>query len=236
MSSSEVVQQGDISFVSLMVSDRNKAMAFYPQALGWQLSTIESPEWGEEVEVDGTSVQHGLDGGAPNPTLFLCYTVDDVKAAVDAVVDGGGIAKGTPAEEDGGLTCGCVDPLGVHFTLYEFLKPRTPRATTAPRIPGDLVGAIVESPDPAQTMAFYSGVLGWSGSCGDDGSVAGVHPYLRIVQSTTGTHRALPIYGVRDLAATADAIGRAGGSAVVNESGELDCRDDQGTRFVCVAQ
>lgn len=229
----DLVQHGDVVFVSLMVPDQAKALAFYKRVFNWKFQT-KVTEWGKDVEIEGTSVQHGIDGDQAEPTLFLCYAVDDMTSALGAVRDADGSVGGTPIEEDGGLTCGCTDVMGTRFTLYQYLKPRDRRADGTARIEGDLVGVFVEASSPTQSAGFYQTVLGWAGPAAD-GTVPGVHPKFRIAKSQTDRPRALPEYGVSDLGAVSSTIKNSGGTVEAAQgTGLISCSDDQGTHFFCI--
>ncbi len=73
---------GDIGYVSLWVPDVARAASFFGSVLGWAYG----PRSGEQGrQVQGATPHHGLWGGEPRSTLFLCFFVEDVDAAVARV-------------------------------------------------------------------------------------------------------------------------------------------------------
>jgi predicted enzyme related to lactoylglutathione lyase len=187
--------------------------------------------------VAGAALHHGLNGGHDRSTLFLCFAVDDVVAAVERVRAAGGSA-GDPTPAPYGLTAMCHDVEDAAFALYQ-----PPPGAPAPRLPahrsrqGDLAYITMEVRDSAPVRAFYGEVLGWHFTAGRvvDGWVPDD------VAPMTGLHgghpmpTVVPMYRVDDMHGTVARVRAAGGSAGVPERQpyglSAECVDDQGTRF-----
>jgi predicted enzyme related to lactoylglutathione lyase len=230
----EEMQPGDIGYVSLWVPDVARAQAFFGSVLGWSFA----PGSGTQGrQVAGASPHHGLWGGVEPGTLFICYLVDDVDAAIIRVRDARGEAE-DPTEEPFGRVATCIDDQGTAFAVF-----CPPAGGPAPRLAphgtrqGDVAYITLEVADSARTRAFYGAVLGWRTSPGrvDDGwQVDGVRP-------GTGLHgghsraTAVPLYRVDDIESAVQRVRDAGGTASDPERQPYgvtsNCVDDQGTRF-----
>jgi predicted enzyme related to lactoylglutathione lyase len=230
----EWIQPGDIAYVSLQVPDVGRAEAFFGSVLGWSFA----PGSGAQGrQVDGTSPHQGLWGGIEHNTLFLCYAVDDVEAAVARVRAAGGDAQ-APTDQPYGRVADCVDDQGTPFAVF-----RPPSGEPVPRPAahgtrqGDLAYVTLEVGDSSRTRAFYGDVLGWRFSAGrvDDGwQVDDVRPGTGI-RGGQRAATAVPMYLVDDIGAAVERVRAAGGSASDPERQPYgvtsDCVDDQGTRF-----
>ncbi len=230
----EGAHTGDVGYVSLQVPDVERATRFFSGLFGWSFE----PGSGEQGrQVHGGALHHGLFGGQEHSTLFLCFVVDDVDAAVVRVRAAGGRAD-PPEDRPYGRLVDCVDDQGVPFAM--FTPPRGERAarlTANGELPGDVAYITLEVPDSARTRAFYGAVLGWRftpGRVADGWGVEDVRPM-------TGLHggheraTAVPMYRVDDISAAVDLVRRLGGEAAEPERHPYgvtaDCTDDQGTRF-----
>jgi uncharacterized glyoxalase superfamily protein PhnB len=228
------VRQGDIGYVSLWVPDVRRAATFFATVLGW---SYEPEAAGHARQVAGSELHHGIFGGQDRSTLFLCYVVDDIEAAVDRVRAAGGRAD-EPAEEPFGLGAMCVDVEGTPFSLYQPPDgPRGARLAANGRRSGDVSYITMEVGDSVAVRAFYGSVLGWRFEPGrvEDGwgpddvvPMTGLHGGHEI---TT----VVPTYRVDDIDATVVRVRAAGGSATDPERQHYglssECVDDQGTRF-----
>jgi predicted enzyme related to lactoylglutathione lyase len=230
----EWIQPGDIAYVSLQVPDVGRAQVFFGAVLGWSFA----PGSGEQGrQVDGTSPHQGLWGDIEHNTLFLCYAVDDVEAAVARVRAAGGEAQ-APTDQPYGRVADCVDDQGTPFAVFcAPVGEPVPRPAAHGTRQGDLAYVTLEVDDSSRTRAFYGAVLGWRFAAGrvDDGwQVDDIRP-------GTGIHggqrvaTAVPMYLVDDIGAAVERVRAAGGSASDPERQPYgvtsDCVDDQGTRF-----
>jgi uncharacterized glyoxalase superfamily protein PhnB len=224
---------GDVGYVSLWVPDVERAATFFARVLGWRYGPGSGPQ-GRQVE--DQSLHHGLWGGQPRSTLFLCFAVDDVDAAVERVRAAGGHAD-QPHQQPYGRIAECVDDEGSRFAV--FTPPGGTATSASPSRPhaGDVSYITMEVVDSARTRAFYGSVLGWRfrpGSIEDGWQVESPVPMVGI----SGGHdeaTAVPMYQVDDVDAAVRRVRDAGGTAsdpAVQPYGTTStCVDDQGTRF-----
>jgi predicted enzyme related to lactoylglutathione lyase len=228
------VRQGDIGYVSLWVPDAERATSFFSSVLGWSyLPHVE----GQTHQVVDRELHHGVHGGQDRSTLFLCFVVDDIDAAVRRVAAAGGRAD-EPTVEPHGLTAMCVDVEGTPFSLYQ--PPPGPRDGRLPangQRHGDVSYITMEVGDSGAVRAFYDAVLGWHFSPGHVEDGWGPHDVVPVTGLHGGheTTTVLPMYRVDDIAAAVARVRAAGGSATEPESHPYgvtsECVDDQGTRF-----
>lgn len=228
------VRQGDIGYVSLWVPDVDRAATFFSRVLGW---TYEPQAEGHARQVTGRALNHGIFGGRDRSTLFLCFVVDDVDAAVVRVRAAGGQAE-DPAPEPFGRAAMCVDVEGTPFTIYE--PPPGPRGERLPAngaVNGDLSYVTMEVQDSAAVRAFYGAVLGWHFNPGRIEDGWGPDDVVPMTGLSGGHHvtTVLPMYRVDDIHDAVVRVRAAGGSATDPESQPYglssQCVDDQGTRF-----
>lgn len=227
------LRHGDIAYVSLWTPDVERAAAFFAAVLGWRYAPSEHAQ---SRQVEGVTPRHGLWGDQQRGTLFCCFTVDDLTAAVQRVRSAGGQA-GEASAEPYGRVSDCVDDQGMPFALHQSPAGDSAPANRDHGDQGDLAYVVFEVRDSAAARDFYGAVLGWRYSRGgaDDGwNVEGVTPMAGL---HGGHQRAtvVPMYRVDDIAAAVDRVRRAGGTASDPQRRpyglEADCADDQGTRF-----
>jgi predicted enzyme related to lactoylglutathione lyase len=228
------MQQGDIGYVSLWLPDVDRAATFFGSVLGW---TFAPGSGAQGRQVADRALHHGMWGGVAHNTLFLCYFVDDVDAAVLRVRAAGGEAH-EPTDEPFGRVAECTDDQGTAFAVFRPLSGEAgPRLAEHGTRQGDVAYVSLEVVDSSKTRAFYGAVLGWRVSPGsvDDGfQVDDVRPGTGI----SGGHdvaTAVPMYLVDDVEAAVQRVRAAGGTASDPERQRYgvtaDCVDDQGTRF-----
>jgi len=226
------LRQGDVVYVSLWVTDADRAADFFGSVLGWSIEAA-PPGWARQIE--GRDPHHGLMGGHSRPTLFLCFAVDDLPAALDRVRAAGGSA-GEPEPKGDGQVADCVDDQGCPFALYQ----GPPGALRPPRNgggAGDVCYITMQVVDSARTRAFYGAVLGWTFEPGrvDDGwGPRDVAPMVGLHGGHDET-TIVPMYRVDDAAAAVARVRAAGGTATDPERQpygvSAECTDDQGTHF-----
>ncbi|MGH9123866.1 MAG: VOC family protein [Acidimicrobiales bacterium] len=217
-----------IAYMSLWVPDSDRAARFFSEVLGWQARATGPGSW----QVSGQSLPHGLHGGYRQATLFLCFAVGDLDAAVEAVRSAGGQAH-PPQVEPFGRLSNCIDDQGVPFALLE-ARPATPPVDERQ---GDVAYVTMEVEDSARARAFYGSVLGWRflpGRVEDGWDIDNLAPKtgLRGGQARATT---VPMYRVDNLTETVARVRAQGGRATDPERQPYgltsDCTDDQGTRF-----
>ncbi|MHB8620519.1 MAG: VOC family protein, partial [Chloroflexota bacterium] len=231
------IRQGDIGYVSLWVPDVERAADFFSSVLGWAYTAGGAPQG---RHVSGFSLGHGLRqglwGGQERGTLFLCYAVDDVAAAVDRVRVAGGSAE-EPRSGPDGLIANCVDDQGMPFAVYQPAGDGEQRPPMNGTGQGDLAYVTMEVVDSAAARAFYSAVLGWRftpGRVEDGWTVLDAAP----MTGMSGGHpqpAGVPMYRVDDIHAAVERVRAAGGTATDPEQQPYglssQCADDQGTHF-----
>ena len=227
------VRHGDVGYVSLWVPDVERASAFFSSVLGWRYA----PGSAQGRQVEGLSIHHGLWGNVEPTTLFLCFAVADIEAAVERVRAAGGTA-GEPHAEPYGMTSECADDQGVRFAMFS-----PPGGTSDVAGPptgvrhGDLAYVTMEVVDSTRARRFYGSVLGWRfapGGVEDGWQVEDIVPMVGV----SGGHQratAVPMYRVDDIERAVEEVRVAGGSATFPEAQPYgitsSCSDDQGTRF-----
>jgi uncharacterized glyoxalase superfamily protein PhnB len=232
--SEPLVRQGDIGYVSLWLPDVARGAAFFGSVLGWSYAP---PAAGPGRQVVGTSLSHGLYGGQPRSSLFLCFVVDDVDAAVERVRAAGGTAE-PPTDEPYGRLANCTDDQGMPFALNTPAPlARISRRAAAGMRHGDLIYMTLEVRDSARTRAFFDRVLGWQftpGRVADGWNVVDVVPMSGLAGGHADT-AVVPMYRVDDIGAAVARV-RAGGGTSTPPARQpygvsVECTDDQGTRF-----
>ncbi len=227
-------RHGDVGYVSLWVPDVGRAAAFFSTVLGWRYAPVGAPQ---ARQVEGTATRHGLWGGQERSTLFLCFAVDDIEAALDRIGSDGG-RPGPPRREHYGVVADCADDQGMPFALVESAGSRAPRppATTA-NGHGDLAYITMEVVDSARARSFYGSVLGWRfrpGHAEGGWDVEDVAPMVGMIGGAS-TATIVPMYQVDDLAIAVERVRATGGTATDPERQPYGvtsaCADDQGTRF-----
>jgi predicted enzyme related to lactoylglutathione lyase len=246
----EQLRQGDVSYMSLWVRDVGRAAEFYPAVLGWRLT---SPQGDGDRQVEGLSISHGmaalqqvdeylaqlgLSSGHPlEPTLFLTFLVDDIRAAVERAVAAGGRASAIEERPYGALAM-CVDDQGMPFALHT-LPPgaRPPRPSAAAGHAGDVAYVVIETLDDARARAFFGSVLGVQFTPGREEHAWNI-PEIVPMSGLSGGHpssRVVPMYRVDDIAAAVSRVHALGGQAsepVAQRYGTTaTCDDGQGTTF-----
>ncbi|HWC11887.1 MAG TPA: VOC family protein [Acidimicrobiales bacterium] len=223
------LRTGDVAYVSLWVPDVERAAAFFGTVLGWRYGPGSSAQ-GRQVQ--GVTPNHGLWGGHERSTLFLCFAVDDVEAALGRVRAAGGRA-GEPRAEPFGRVADCVDDQGLPFALVSV----TGGARTGGGGPADVAYITMGVVDAERARAFYGSVLGWRftpGRTPGGWNVEDVQPMIGMAGGQDPP-TVIPMYRVEDMGAAVERVRDAGGTATDPERQPYgvtaDCTDDQGTRF-----
>lgn len=110
-------RHGDISYVTMVVADDERAKRFYGAVFGWEWEAGSVPHaWGpaghagEEFGIWADPEQR--------PEVQLCYRVNDIEDAVARVRAAGGQA-GEVERKPYGLMVDCVDDQDAHFQLWQ---------------------------------------------------------------------------------------------------------------------
>lgn len=226
---------GDVSYVSIQVPELAAAQAFYRSVLGWSFRpdgrVVDSAPmvglWDEEIP------------GQPRRTgAVLAYRVHDIRAAVSALTEHGGVA-GEITEEPWALSSRCIDPGGLPFRLHQYgddaAVPEGARLRQ-----GDLSYVTFGVADGERDRAFYAAVLGWRY---EDGNPVGLVPMTGMWSPADGkvagreeewTQQlgAVLCYQVDDIAAAVERLRAAGGECDEPQQRpyglEVHGHDDQG--------
>lgn len=109
-------QQGDVSYVTLLVGDAERAVAFYGAVLGWAFTPGRSAGG---ANVEGPTPMVGMAGDSGGrPGAVLGYRVDDAAATAALVRQAGGTAS-DPVQRPYGLASDCADDQGTPFYLHQ---------------------------------------------------------------------------------------------------------------------
>jgi predicted enzyme related to lactoylglutathione lyase len=226
-------RHGDVGYVSLWVPDVSRAATFYREVLGWDVAV--TPEAGGAL-VRGATPSTGMATGEP-PTLFCCYAVDDLDAAISRVHEAGGTAAAI-VDRPEGRTADCTDDQGARFALYEQLAGETgARPSATGRREGDLSYITLEVADSSRARAFYGAVLGWRFSPGTIADGWQVEDTVPMIGMSGGHERpaGVPMWRVADIDRAVAAVRAAGGEASEPSRQPYgitsQCRDDQGVPF-----
>jgi len=221
------IKHGDVGYVSINTPDAARAETFYSAVLGWSF---------DGHHVAGSSLSMGIFETEGPSTLFCCYAVDDLDAAREAIVTGGGTV-GEPQQREFGTVLDAVDPSGTPFAVYRD-SARTPRPALNGTGPGELSYITYFAENSADFRAFYSRVLHWtfeSGRVEDGWAVQASHPMAGIAGGNAQP-ATVPMWTVEDINAAVERVRSAGGTVIEEPSTQSYgksalCTDDQGARF-----
>ncbi|GAA2568158.1 VOC family protein [Mycolicibacterium diernhoferi] len=225
-----LIQHGDIGYVSINTPDAARAKRFYAQVLGWSF------EGHHVVPPSESALSMGIFETPGLSTLFCCYAVDDLDAAREAILTGGGTV-GEPQRREFGTVLDATDPQGSPFAVYRDTAG-TPRPPLNGAGPGELSYITYLVEDSAAFRAFYSRVLYWTfepGRVQDGWAVQGSQPMAGMAGGSAQPST-VPMWTVEDIDAAVARV-RAAGGVIVEEPSTQPygksalCADDQGGRF-----
>jgi hypothetical protein len=162
---------GTFSWADCNSTDVDKARPFYTELMGW---TVEEVPMGNDqmysfLKKDG----HTAAAIAPNgpgmeamPSRWNTYvTVDDVDSMPAKVTAAGGVVMAAPFDVfDNGRMMVVQDPAGA---VISFWQPKTHIGAYIVNTPGAMVWNEMASRDADKAKAFYSAVLGWTFTPGE---------------------------------------------------------------------
>jgi len=159
---------GVTSWVDIEQQDVEAAKQFYGELFGWTFMQATPPDVPVQyvvAQLDGHDVA-GIAGPADpsgpltsEPAWNTYVAVDDIDAAVGAVVAAGGRVITPPADAgEGGRAATCADPFGVEFRLWQAKRRLGAQVTNAP---GSWNFSDLYAADPAASARFYTEVFGW---------------------------------------------------------------------------
>jgi predicted enzyme related to lactoylglutathione lyase len=228
-SADELIQHGDIGYVSIWVPDPAQAADFYRHVLGWSYAPAAH-------QVTNTELPIGIFATSTAPALFCCYAVTDVRAARQTIAEAGGV-PGEVRRTDYGAILDATDPQGVAFAVYE-PPERQKRLALNGSGPGELAYVTYRTADSAAFRDFYARLLGWTFTAGriDDGwQVQNTRP-MAGVGGGNARPATVPMWTVADIDAAVARVREAGGTVLAEPvrqpyGMEAECADDQGSPF-----
>jgi predicted enzyme related to lactoylglutathione lyase len=110
-------------YFMLWVADMDRASTFYKQAFGLD-EAYRSPDWTELRFGDATVALHAGESQLPHRHAGIGFEVDNLDAALAAVIAAGGEVAAGPSErpEEGIRLADCSDPEGNRFSLAQPLS------------------------------------------------------------------------------------------------------------------
>jgi predicted enzyme related to lactoylglutathione lyase/uncharacterized glyoxalase superfamily protein PhnB len=224
----QTIRHGDVGYLMWLTPDAEVAARFYAEVLGWQVDAGSIPE---ARRVGNTTIGIGVGGGQPRSTVYCCFAVESVNAAVADVRAAGGTAD-EPRDEPYGRMADCVDDQGLGFAVYE-AEPGAPRPPINGAHGGDVGYLTFEVPDADAAHAFYGAVLGWRRTPEEQWSAQDPVPMHGVAGGRDAS--VVPTWIIEDIHAAVERVRAAGGTAADPQHrpyGWLaECTDDQGGRF-----
>ncbi len=159
---------GTPSWVDLMTTDQDGAVAFYEAIFGWR-TELSGPEMGNYgMAMQGEHAVAGIgpipEGPAFPPSWSVYISVDDVDAVVDAAVRAGGqvVAPVIDVAGEGqhpGRMAIIADPAGSVMGLWE---PHDHKGSDVVKEPGSFAWHELLSRDPEASRDFLAALFGYS--------------------------------------------------------------------------
>ena len=157
-----------------------KAQAFYAEVLGWNVQAVPMGNFTYEMILTGASLDTMIGGYATlrdprQPSHWISYlSVEDVDAALSAVVANGGRVVGKPMDAPSvGRMARIADPQGAELCVFRSATGDPPDVTVAVR--GGWLWNELHTSDPTQALAFYEKALGFSHRAMDMGPAGTYH-------------------------------------------------------------
>lgn len=161
--------KGIFIWYELCTIDREAAVKFYTQVLGWKARDMPGPSGTytiaatAEADVAGIMALPAEACAAGAKPAWVTYIgVDDVDAFVKKVKSAGGSITRPPEDIPGvGRFAVVADPGGAVFMMMTPLHPEPP-PPVAPDTPGHVGWRELHAADGAQAWRFYSELFGWT--------------------------------------------------------------------------
>lgn len=112
---------GAFSWNDLQTHDVDKAVAFYTEALGWEVGEIEGVEDRYAIKAGETlngGIAKAVGGEEVPPHWLVFFAVDDLDAALQTAGDAGGDVIAGPLDIPAGQMAVVTDPQGAAFGLF----------------------------------------------------------------------------------------------------------------------
>ena len=181
---------GTIAWREYIAADRDIAMAFYRDLIGWDIApvTMGTPnDPYQMVSINDLPIT-GFDttDGSEDPPHWLTYLTvpDSVEATLSRAVDLGGEIVRAPQDLHGiGRYAVLRDPDRALVAAFQPLEPSTPPPATWSPAPGSISWYAVSSHDLGRTASFYAAIFGYDPPASEEVFSATNTPVL-----TTGQH------------------------------------------------
>ena len=159
---------GTFSWADVSTTDQEAAKTFYSGLFGWQAEDLPVDENtsysmmrldGKDVAAISPQQQQQRDAGVP-PMWNSYVTVDSADAAADKAGQLGATVHAGPFDVmEAGRMAVIQDPQGAFFMVWE---PRQNIGAGLVNAPGALAWNELASPDVDGSIAFYTGLFGWT--------------------------------------------------------------------------
>ena len=180
---------GKFVWFELVSREAKKAQAFYGEVLGWTVRPFPMGDFDYEMICAGDTMIGGY--AAPQhsahwqregesdrqPAHWISYlSIEDVDAAAKVATANGGKVIEAPFDASGvGRMARIADPQGAELSLIKSATGDAPDPPDGPAIPGRWLWNELHTKDPAQALAFYEKVAGFSHRAVDMGSGGAYH-------------------------------------------------------------
>jgi hypothetical protein len=165
---------GAFCWIELSTTEQNAAKSFYSSLFGWasQDFPMGPNDFYTMFQLEGryTAAAYTMrpeqrSQGVP-PHWMIYVSVESADAAASRAAQLGGKVLSGPCDVyDAGRMAVVEDPTGVVFALWQ---PKTHIGTGIAGAHGTLCWADLNTPDPARAQEFYTGLLGWRFSTGEN--------------------------------------------------------------------
>lgn len=241
--------QGTHIWYELLTSDRDAAVKFYEDVIGWTTAEFPGGYGGYIVASAGADGAAGImTNPAPTPPVWLGYIgVDDVDASAEKIKALGGAVHFGPADiPDVGRFALVEDPQGVKFNIMRGSNPEDSKAWDRTGL-GHCCWNELTTTDQTAALDFYSEMFGWRkdgalpmGEQGDYTFLSDGEGMIGAVMNRQGPGQPAMwnyYFRVPDLDAALAKV-RSGGGKVLQEPMEVPggervsfCQDPQGAVF-----
>lgn len=156
---------GHFVWRELMTTDPSASIRFYSEVFGWKTETPPGPDGMEYTfaKVGDTGVAGIMKPPAPGiPSYWSgAVSVEDVDAVAKRVAAAGGQVLAPPMDVEGmGRYAGFTDPQGAVVNAWRGTRGDDP-ASTRPAL-GTFCWEQLNTTAPADALAFYGAVFGWT--------------------------------------------------------------------------
>lgn len=170
-----------LAWMDVISSDIDRSLDYYTELFGWSSESLPLDHGeGYQVVRSDTVIVAGAEQVAVERDLDPVWTVmvesDDAPSLIKAAVAAGASETFALAPMlDLGRIAMLRDPWGATLGVWE---PGTFRPSAVPELPGRLVGAVLTTPAPEDSIRFHREVFGWEPAAGPHDLEAGVPAFI----------------------------------------------------------